>query len=185
MALRQLTYLALFYESLVKAKRLDPEGRLPPALPVCLYNGDQPWRAPDRLESLIAPPPEELRDYQIRFRHLLVDELDIEIDLTAEERHSAAAGSRGLRPARSVGRPRPHRVDARCGLRSGALIRRRCAVRSGRRRGEPLRARPAARSCRRPWGRGGGGPWRPAARRRRGRGPAPRGRGARPPRPRP
>lgn len=88
MALRQLTYLSLFYESLVKAKRLDPEGRLPPALPVCLYNGDQPWRAPDRLESLIAPPPEELRDYQIRFRHLLVDELDIEIDLTAEERNS-------------------------------------------------------------------------------------------------
>lgn len=101
MALRQLTYLSLFYESLVKAKRLDPEGRLPPALPVCLYNGDQPWRAPDRLESLIAPPPEELRDYQIRFRHLLVDELDIEIDLTAEERNSAG-GVFALQQAETV-----------------------------------------------------------------------------------
>jgi predicted transposase YdaD len=91
MPLRQLTYLALFYEDLVKSKRIGPGELLPPALPICLYSGDSPWRAPTRLESLIAPCPEELKRYQPRFRQLLIEELRVEIDLADLERNSAGS----------------------------------------------------------------------------------------------
>jgi len=42
MALRVLVYAGLLWQHLVKEKRLLPDGRLPPVLPVVLYNGDRP-----------------------------------------------------------------------------------------------------------------------------------------------
>ncbi len=77
MALRQLTYLTLFYEDLIKTKRIEPGEKLPPALPICLYNGDEPWRGPARIESLVAPCPRELKRFQPRFSHLVIEELKV------------------------------------------------------------------------------------------------------------
>jgi hypothetical protein len=41
MALRALVYVGLLWQHLVKEGRLLPNGRLPPVLPVVLYNGDR------------------------------------------------------------------------------------------------------------------------------------------------
>jgi hypothetical protein len=89
MPLRLLNYLTLFYEGLVKSRRIGPQDKLPPALPICLFNGENPWRAPLRLEQLIAPCPKELRIFQPRFRYLLIEELKIPVDLSGEARNSA------------------------------------------------------------------------------------------------
>ena len=43
MALRVLIYAGLLWQHLVAEKRLPPDGRLPPILPVVLYNGDRRW----------------------------------------------------------------------------------------------------------------------------------------------
>lgn len=91
MALRQLTYLSLFYEDLIKSKRLAPGEKLPPALPICLYNGEESWRASPRLEDLVAPCPKELKRYQIRFCHLLIEELRVKVDLKDPRRNSAGS----------------------------------------------------------------------------------------------
>lgn len=89
MALRLLTYLSLFYEDLVKSKRLEPGQKLPPALPICLYNGDEAWGGETSVEALVGPCPPELQGYQPRFCHLLIEELKVPVDLQAKERNSA------------------------------------------------------------------------------------------------
>ena len=45
MALRVMVYAGLLWQHLVKEKRLPPDGKLPPILPVVLYNGDRRWTA--------------------------------------------------------------------------------------------------------------------------------------------
>lgn len=84
MALRQLTYLSLFYEDLVKSGRIGKAGLLPPALPICLYNGEESWRAPVSLEELVAPYPRELGCFQPRFQYLLIDELKTQVDISGD-----------------------------------------------------------------------------------------------------
>jgi hypothetical protein len=91
MALRQLTYLALFYEGLVKSGRVGAGKKLPAALPICLYNGEKAWRASTSIDGLIAPCPEELLPFQPRFQYLLIEELKIEVDLAADERNAAGS----------------------------------------------------------------------------------------------
>jgi hypothetical protein len=53
MALRMLVYAGLLWQQLVREKRLMPDGKLPPILPIVLYNGDPRWRAPLELQDLI------------------------------------------------------------------------------------------------------------------------------------
>ncbi len=61
MALRQLVYVASFYEDLCRQKRLSESGKLPPVLPVVLYNGERLWRAPCSVEEMIEAVPEPWR----------------------------------------------------------------------------------------------------------------------------
>ncbi|WP_300971366.1 Rpn family recombination-promoting nuclease/putative transposase [Thiocapsa sp.] len=49
MAVRIQTYLGLLYQDLIRAGTLSAAGRLPPVLPVVLYNGVTPWRAAETL----------------------------------------------------------------------------------------------------------------------------------------
>ena len=57
MALRMVTYKALFYEDLVRQGALTERGLLPPVLSLVLYNGSKPWRAARSLEQLVEPLP--------------------------------------------------------------------------------------------------------------------------------
>jgi predicted transposase/invertase (TIGR01784 family) len=74
MALRMLVYLGLLYQDLVRRNELTPEGKLPPVLPIVLYNGMPRWNAAEEIGELIAHGPEQLRRWQPQARYLLIDE---------------------------------------------------------------------------------------------------------------
>jgi flagellar biosynthesis/type III secretory pathway protein FliH len=74
MALRMLVYTGLLWQSLARDGELAPSGRLPPILPLVLYNGDRPWSAALDLAELIEEVPGGLERYQPRFRYCLLDE---------------------------------------------------------------------------------------------------------------
>ena len=73
MALRVLTYTCLTYEELVRRKELVADDRLPPLLPVTIYNGPARWRAATDISDLIAPVPPPLQRHQPRAEHVLLD----------------------------------------------------------------------------------------------------------------
>jgi hypothetical protein len=74
MAVRIQTYLGLLYQDLIRAEQLSAAGRLPPVLPIVLYNGAQAWNAAETLEPLIEPAPPVLAAYRPQQRYLLLDE---------------------------------------------------------------------------------------------------------------
>jgi predicted transposase/invertase (TIGR01784 family) len=85
MAVRLLVYVGLLLQELIRTQGLKATDRLPPILPVVLYNGKRPWRAPRDLLSLFAAVPDSLRRRLPRLEYLLVDENR----LTEEERKQA------------------------------------------------------------------------------------------------
>jgi hypothetical protein len=60
------------YQDLIRNRHLGQRRRLPPVLPIVLYNGRRRWTAPTDLGDLIEPGPVELAGYQPRFRYLLI-----------------------------------------------------------------------------------------------------------------
>lgn len=73
MALRMLVYVGLLAQDLVKRGELA-EGRLPPILPLVLYNGQPPWRSPTEAADLFAPAPAGLSRYRPQLTYHLIDE---------------------------------------------------------------------------------------------------------------
>ncbi|MEE4377185.1 MAG: Rpn family recombination-promoting nuclease/putative transposase, partial [Candidatus Competibacteraceae bacterium] len=73
MAVRILSYTGLLYQDLIRSQSLN-ENRLPPVLPIVLYNGDTRWTAAVELAQLMEPAPTELKAYQPQQRYLLLDE---------------------------------------------------------------------------------------------------------------
>jgi hypothetical protein len=74
MAVRIATYESLLYDGLIRSRQLTPEGRLPPVVPIVLYNGRSPWTAPHDLAELIVEAPGGLAAYRPRRPYLLIDE---------------------------------------------------------------------------------------------------------------
>lgn len=75
MALRVHTYVGLLWKQIIAEKRLRPGSRLPPILPIVLYNGDRPWSAPQELAPLVdLPPASPLWFWTPRLRYYLLDE---------------------------------------------------------------------------------------------------------------
>ena len=75
MALRALVYVGLLWQHLVREKQLPPDSRLPPVLPVVVYNGDPLWAMPLALRELVGLPEDTpLWRYQPQMRYHLVDE---------------------------------------------------------------------------------------------------------------
>ncbi len=73
MALRILTYTCLTYEELIRRGEVRPGNKLPPLLPVAVYNGRPHWRGATDVAALIAPVTEPLAQYLPSFRYLLLD----------------------------------------------------------------------------------------------------------------
>lgn len=73
MAVRMMTYLGLLYESLIRERHLTPEGRLPPILPLVLYNGNARWGAAEDIAELVEAVP-ALKRYQPQLRYFLLDQ---------------------------------------------------------------------------------------------------------------
>jgi len=74
MAVRVMVYLGLLYQDLIKTKQLARTGRLPPVLPVVLYNGKPRWTAVEDIAELIEAVPGGLEHYRPQLRYLLLDE---------------------------------------------------------------------------------------------------------------
>ena len=73
MAVRVLTYTCLTYEELIRRGEIRPGNKLPPLLPVTVYNGRPRWRAATDIAELIAPVTAPLARYLPSFRYLLLD----------------------------------------------------------------------------------------------------------------
>ena len=74
MAVRVLTYTGLLYEKLIDDGALRRHGKLPPVLPIVIYNGSQPWTAAEDVAELIAFGGEALARYQPSLRYYLLDQ---------------------------------------------------------------------------------------------------------------
>ena len=53
MAVRIMTYVGLLYQDLIRQKQVLPQRRLPPVLPIVLYNGQSRWTAATDVADLI------------------------------------------------------------------------------------------------------------------------------------
>jgi len=74
MALRVLSYAALLWQQLVRERRLAADGKLPPLLPLVVYNGDARWAAPVVLHELVGlAPASSLWPWQPDVRYYLID----------------------------------------------------------------------------------------------------------------
>ncbi|MBW8066482.1 MAG: DUF4351 domain-containing protein [Ferrovum sp.] len=76
MALRMMVYQGLLYQDLIKQGKVLSDGRLPPVLPIVLYNGSQRWTAARDVFDLIPPVPGLVEQFKPRVKYLLVDEND-------------------------------------------------------------------------------------------------------------
>jgi len=74
MPVRLLSYVALFYERLIKNEKLLIGEKLPPILPIVLYNGKPRWRFDQDISSLIVPLSDDLKPFMPKMKFLLIDE---------------------------------------------------------------------------------------------------------------
>ena len=120
MALRVLVYAGLLWQHLVNEKRLPPDGRLPPILPVVLYNGDRRWAAPLALHQLVGLSGDSpLWPCQPAMRYQIVDEGAFPEDDLAGARCAAGAAVPAGEFARSGAGRRSDRRGA--GVVHGAI----------------------------------------------------------------
>ena len=91
MALRMMVYLGLLYQDLLKRGETTPAGKLPPVLPLVLYNGYAPWGAAREISELIEEVPGGLEQYRPRLRYCLLDEMRMADSELESLRNLAAA----------------------------------------------------------------------------------------------
>jgi len=80
MAVRLMTYIGLLYQDLLKSQKFSKNQKLPPVVPVVLYNGKKRWTAATQLGDLIADLPQNISLYKPGLRYLLLDEGQIAQD---------------------------------------------------------------------------------------------------------
>ena len=91
MALRVLVYVGLLYQRLIQERQLPDSGKLPPVLPLVLYNGNAPWGAAQEISELIEEIPGGLERYRPLLRYSLLDENRIADSELESLRNVAAA----------------------------------------------------------------------------------------------
>ncbi|MEI8303237.1 MAG: Rpn family recombination-promoting nuclease/putative transposase [Burkholderiales bacterium] len=99
MALRVLAYVALLWQDLLRREGFQGRARLPPILPVVVYNGLRPWRAATEIGELIAPVSPGLARYLPRMQYLLIDQARFDETQLSAMRNLMAAVMRLDRPA--------------------------------------------------------------------------------------
>jgi predicted transposase YdaD len=93
MAVRMMQYVSLLAEQLIKEKAQNglPQGRLPPILPIVLYNGRPEWHAPQDVVDCFHAPPGSLEAYRPAMRYLLIDQRRLQHHPLQEVRNFAEA----------------------------------------------------------------------------------------------
>ena len=74
MALRMMVYIGLLYQDLIKRGDVLADGRLPPILPIVLYNGSKRWTAVTDVADLIPAVPGLVEQFKPKLSYLLIDE---------------------------------------------------------------------------------------------------------------
>jgi Putative transposase, YhgA-like/Domain of unknown function (DUF4351) len=74
MALRIMVYLGLLYQDIIKRGEVLADGRLPPVLPIVLYNGSKRWTAATDIFDLIPLVPGLVEQFKPKLKYLLIDE---------------------------------------------------------------------------------------------------------------
>ncbi|WP_278386135.1 Rpn family recombination-promoting nuclease/putative transposase [Stutzerimonas kunmingensis] len=74
MAVRMMTYVGLLYQDLIRRGEVLPDRKLPPVLPIVLYNGDAKWTAATDIAQLIPKAPGLVAKYLPKLEYLLIDE---------------------------------------------------------------------------------------------------------------
>ena len=74
MAVRMMTYLGLLYQDLTRRGDVLAGRRLPPVLPIVLYNGKGSWRAATDIADLIPKAPGLVTKHLPKLEYLLIDE---------------------------------------------------------------------------------------------------------------
>ncbi|HVR98993.1 MAG TPA: Rpn family recombination-promoting nuclease/putative transposase, partial [Thermoanaerobaculia bacterium] len=74
MPVRLMTYEGLFYQALLDSQPAAVWRKLPPVIPVVVYNGGEPWHVATDLGSLIGDLDSSAEVYRPQLRYRLVDE---------------------------------------------------------------------------------------------------------------
>lgn len=74
MPVRLMGYESLFYQSLMAGQPAASWRKLPPVIPVVVYNGPEPWNVATDLGSLIGDLDPSAEIYRPQLRYRLVDE---------------------------------------------------------------------------------------------------------------
>jgi hypothetical protein len=74
MAVRVMTYVGLLYQDLIRQRCFTPSGKLPPVLPLVLYNGGPAWDSALDVSELVESLPGGLERYRPQLRYFLLDE---------------------------------------------------------------------------------------------------------------
>ena len=74
MALRMMVYQGLLYQDLIRQGAVLADGRLPPILPIVLYNGNRSWTAATNVSALIPTMPGLVAWFKPSAGFLLIDE---------------------------------------------------------------------------------------------------------------
>src|SRR5436309_6815901 len=91
MALRMMVYVGLLYQHLLRQRLISRGEKLPPVLPLLLYNGVAPWNAVRDIAELIEQVPGGLERYRPQMRYCLLDERRIATGELEPLRNLAAA----------------------------------------------------------------------------------------------
>ena len=90
MALRMLVYVGLLAQDLVKRGDLADD-KLPPILPLVLYNGLPQWNAARNVDDLFAPSPRGMEMFRPKLLYHLIDEARLKMHPTQSVRTSVEA----------------------------------------------------------------------------------------------
>jgi len=90
MALRMMVYVGLLYQDLILAGQIPKSSKLPPILPIVLYNGARRWKAATEVSDLIAVVPGLVAQFRPQMRYLLIDE-GAYADAHLESQHNLVA----------------------------------------------------------------------------------------------
>ena len=91
MPVRIMTYVGLLYQDLIRGGQTLENRKLPPVLPIVLYNGSSKWTAATDVADLIPRAPGLVARYLPRLKYLLIDERRFNPVELAQARNLVAA----------------------------------------------------------------------------------------------
>ncbi|MGD9732515.1 MAG: Rpn family recombination-promoting nuclease/putative transposase [Desulfamplus sp.] len=74
MAVRLMSYIALLYQDIIRSQKLKRGDKLPPVVPMVIYNGKSAWKSPCEIRELINHVHPSLENFTPHLAYWLLDE---------------------------------------------------------------------------------------------------------------